>query len=125
MKTTFDVTINIDGNKVEVAMGFGDNTQDKSAQLVEMVSTAVTQMQQGLAKQLRASNMDLSDKLRLKAHGLREEVDRLKDALLLVAQVYELDDNDNNIFPQKKDVIEIMANSAGELLTAADLLESI
>lgn len=125
MKTTFDVTINIDGNNVEVAMGFGDNTQDKSAQLVEMVSTAVTQMQQGLAKQLKASNMDLSDKLKLKAHGLREEVDRLKDALLLVAQVYDFDDNDNNIFPQKKDVIEIMANSAGELLTAADLLESI
>ena len=125
MKTTFDVTINIDGNKVEVAMGFGDNAQDKSAHLVEMVGAAVTRMQQGLEKQLEAGNMDLSEKLKKKASGLREQVDMLKEALLQVALVYDFDDNDNNIFPKKKDVIEIMANSAGELLTAADLLESI
>ena len=61
--------------------------------------------------------------LETKAGAFKSQAQSLKEAIYMVALVRDTDDEGYNFFPAKKDVIEIMASSASELLNAAALLE--
>lgn len=63
------------------------------------------------------------ENLEKKAGAFKSQAQSLKEAIYLVALVRDTDDEGYNFFPDKKDVIEIMANSASELFNAAALLE--
>ena len=49
----------------------------------------------------------------------------LESAITKVALVCDRDDDDNNIFPAKKDVIEAMANSVEKMRLVATLLNEV
>ena len=63
------------------------------------------------------------ENLEKKAGAFKSQAQSLKEAIYMVALVHDTDDEGYNFFPDKKDVIEIMANSAEELFNAAAILE--
>ena len=56
---------------------------------------------------------------------LKSYASELESAITKVALVCDQDDDDNNIFPGKKDVIETMANSVDKMRQVSTELESL
>ena len=65
------------------------------------------------------------DQLIKEATPLRSYASDLETAITQVAVVCDQDDNDNNIFPGKKDVIETMANAVEKMRQVSSEIEEI
>lgn len=67
--------------------------------------------------------MEKNKNLMDQVFALDNNADNLKEAIVQVATVCDTDDRDNNIFPAKKRVIEIMADALIKMEEVASLIE--
>ena len=69
--------------------------------------------------------MEHLEKLFKEANPLMSYASELESAITKVSLVCDRDDDDNNIFPAKKEVIEAMANSVEKMRLVATLLNEV